>query len=239
LQRQFSNGFSLFVTYTYASLLSTGESQHQYLDANGGSQNSYNYSGEESPAASLPPQVFNIAYVYQLPFGRGKAFGPHSGVGNAIVGGWRISAIQRYQSGTPFAIQEPESPDVLINNSLRPNRVGGVPIKSQYQGRFNPQTDTYLNPAAFSQPAPFTFGDVPRTVSTRLFAWYNEDISLAKEFKIAERFDFTFQANAFNIFNRTLWSIDTGSPGNNSDYGRANGQGNTARVLQLSGTLKF
>jgi TonB dependent receptor len=239
LQRQFSAGISLFVSYTYASLFTTSESQHQYLDASGGSQNSYNYSGEESPSAALPPQVLNIAYVYQLPFGRGKKFGPHVGPANAVLGGWRVSAIQRYQSGTPFALGVPESPDVLQNDSLRPNIVPGVPVKNQWQGRFNPYMDTYLNPNAFSQPLPFTFGDAPRTISTRGFAWYSEDVSLAKEFQFTERFNFTFQANAFNIFNRTLWSIDAGSPGSNADYGHVNGQGNTARVLQLSGTLKF
>jgi hypothetical protein len=240
LQRQFSAGFSLFVSYTYASLLTTGESQHQYLDANGGSQNSYDLSHELTPSASEPPQILNVAYVYQLPFGRGKKFGPHSGVGNAVIGGWRISAIQRYQSGTPFNIDMPESPDVLINYELHPNRVVGQPIKNQWVGRFNPFKDTYLNPLAFSQPAPFTLGNVGRTISQRGFAWYNEDVTLAKEFKLAERFDFTFQASAFNIFNRTLWGgLDTYGPGSNSDYGHINGQGNTARVLQLAGTLKF
>jgi len=240
VQRSFSNGFSLFATYTYASLLTTAESQHQYLDANGGSQNSFNYAGEESPSASLPPQVFNLAYVYQLPFGRGKRFGPHSGPANAILGGWSISAIQRYQSGTPFANQAPENPDVLINYSLRPNIVPGVPVKEQWQGKFNPFMDRYLNPAAFSQPAPFTFGDAPRTISSaRTFAWYNEDLTLAKDFKFTERFNFTFRASAFNIFNRTLWSVDTGNPTGDPNYGYVNGQGNTARVLQLSGDLKF
>ena len=246
LQRQFSAGISLFVSYTYASLLTTGESQHQYLDGNGGSQNSFDYSKELSPSTSEPPQILNITYVYQLPFGKGKKFGPHSGAGNAILGGWRVSAIQRYQSGTPFNVTDPESPDVLINNELRANIVPGVPIKNQWRGRFAggsssvAGSDTYLNASAFSQPLPFTFGDAPRTLSVRGFAWYNEDVSLAKEFKFTERFNFTFQANAFNVFNRTLWGgLDTGNPPGNSDFGHMTAQANSARVLQLSGSLKF
>jgi len=240
VQRQFRAGLSLLLSYTYASLLTTGESQHQYLDGNGGSQNSFDYSKELSPSTSLPPQVFNLAYVYELPFGRGKKFGPHSGAANAVLGGWRVSAIQRYQSGTPFSVQMPENPDVLINNELRPNLVTGQPIKNQWRGRFNPYADTYLNPLAFSQPAPFTLGNAPRTLSVRGFAWYNEDVSLAKEIKLSERINFTLQGNAFNIFNRTLFgSLDTFGPGSNSDFGHMNGQGNTARVLQISGDLKF
>jgi hypothetical protein len=118
--------------------------------------------------------------------------------------------------------------------------VTGQPIKNQWRGRFNPYADTYLNPLAFSQPAPFTLGNAPRTLSVRGFAWYNEDVSLAKEIKLSERINFTLQGNAFNIFNRTLFgSLDTFGPGSNSDFGHMNGQGNTARVLQISGDLKF
>ncbi|HLV88939.1 MAG TPA: carboxypeptidase regulatory-like domain-containing protein [Candidatus Sulfotelmatobacter sp.] len=240
-QRQFSHGMSLLVSYTYASLLTTGESQHQYLDANGGSQNSFNYKGELSPSASLPPQVLNVAYIYSLPFGKGKKFGPQSGLGDAILGGWRVSVIQRYQSGTPFNVDVPDpQPNVLFHNEERPNIVPGVPVKNQWLGKFNPYVDTYLNPLAFSEPAPFTLGNAPRTINTRGFAWYNEDIGLAKEFRFRERYSFTLEGHAFNVLNRvTFGSLDSYGPGTNSDFGHINGQGNTPRVLQVSGVLKF
>jgi hypothetical protein len=241
-QRQFSHGISLLLSYTYASLLTTGESQHQYLDANGGSQNSFNYKGELSPSASVPRQVFNLAYIYSLPFGKGKKFGPHSGVGDAVLGGWRLSVIQRYQSGTPFNVDDPDPQpvNVLVHNEERPNLVPGVPIKNQWLGRFNPYSDTYLNPLAFSEPAPYTLGDAPRTLNVRGFAWYNEDLGLGKELRFRERYSFTLEGHAFNALNRVVFgSLDTYGPGTNSDFGHINGQGNTPRVLQVSGTLKF
>jgi hypothetical protein len=241
-QRQFSHGISLLLSYTYASLLTTGESQHQYLDANGGSQNSFNYKGELSPSASLPPQVFNLAYIYSLPFGKGKKFGPQSGVGDVVLGGWRLSVIQRYQSGTPFNVDvpDPQAFNVLQHNEERPNLVPGVPIKNQWLGKFNPYVNTYLNPLAFAEPAPFTLGNAPRTLSVRGFAWYNEDIGLAKEIRFKERYSFTLEGHAFNALNRVAFgSLDSFGPGTNSDFGHMNGQGNTARVLQVSGTLKF
>jgi len=241
-QRQFSNGMSLLLTYTYASLLTTGESQHQYLDANSGSQNSFDYRGELSPSASLPPQVLNLAYIYTLPFGKGKKFGPQSGVGEALASGWRVSVIQRYDSGTPFNVDVPypQPVNVLVSNEERPNIVPGVPVKNQWVGRFNPYVDTYLNPLAFAEPAPYTLGDAPRTISTRGFAWYNEDIGLAKEIHFRERYNFTLEGHAFNAFNRVMFgSLDSYGPGTNTDYGHMNGQANTARVLQVSGTLKF
>jgi hypothetical protein len=241
-QRQFSHGISLLLSYTYASLLTTGESQHQYLDANSGSQNSFDYRGELSPSASLPPQVLNLAYIYTLPFGKGEKFGPHAGVGDAILGGWRISVIQRYQSGTPFNVDvpNPQPVNVLVHNEERPNLVPGVPIKTQWLGRFNPYVDTYLNPLAFAEPAAYTLGNAPRTLSVRGFAWYNEDVGLGKVFRLRERYSFTLEGHAFNALNRVLFgSLDSFGPGTNSDFGHINGQGNTARVLSVSGTLKF
>jgi Carboxypeptidase regulatory-like domain len=240
-QRQFSHGISLLASYTYAKLRTTGESQHQYLDANGGAQNSFDYSKELTPSASLPPQVLNLAYIYTLPFGKTKRFGPKSGVGDAVLGGWRISMIQRYQSGTPFNVDVPDpQPDVLVNYEERPNLVPGVPIKNQWLHRFNPYSDTYLNPLAFTEPAPYTLGNAPRTLNVRGFAWYNEDLGLGKEIAFKERYSFTLEGHAFNAFNRVSFgSLDTYGPGTNSDFGHINGQQNTARVLQVSGTLKF
>jgi hypothetical protein len=239
-QRSYSNGISLLVSYTYAQLLTTGESQHQYLDANIGAQNSFDLSKELTPSASEPPQIINLAYIYSLPFGRGKKFGPHSGAGDALLGGWRISMIQRYQSGVPFAVDVPLlTQNVLYQNEERPNLVPGVPIKNHWRGRFNPYTDTYLNPLAFSQPAPYTFGNAPRTLHVRGFAWNNEDFGLGKDIPF-EGHHFSIESHAFNVFNRVaIGGLDAWGPGTNADFGHMNGQSNTPRVLQVSGTLKF
>ena len=165
--------------------------------------------------------------------------------------GWKVSAIHRYQSGTPIAVgisEDDEHPGPVYNNAFRPDFTGQA-ITAQWVGGFklgpydpnNPgSTSSYLNPGAFAIPAPFTFGNVPRTLNVRTFAWLNEDVTLAKEIRFAERFNFTFQASAFNVFNRVLAGcLDTGNPGTNLDYGHYTCQGNTPRVLQLSGTLKF
>src|SRR5262249_29906958 len=109
LQRQFANGLSVLVSYTYAKLMTTGESQHTYLNANWGAQDTYNRGAELTVAGSLPPHVLNLAYVYELPFGKGKRFVNKGGVGNAVLGGWQLSVIQHYQSGTPIHVEIPNT----------------------------------------------------------------------------------------------------------------------------------
>ncbi len=47
--------------------------------------------------------IFNANWLWQLPFGRGRAFGSDmSGVADAILGGWGFSGILRWNSGLPI-----------------------------------------------------------------------------------------------------------------------------------------
>ena len=239
LQRQFSNGLSVLVSYTYAKLMSTGESQHQYLNANWGAQDTYNRAAELSPSGSLPPQVFNLAYVYQLPFGKGKKFLNSSGVGNAVVGGWQFSAIQRYQTGMPLAVTVSNTLP-LGTYDLRPNLVQGQSLRASWSGKFDPAQDVYLNAGAFTNPAPFSFGNAARVLPVRGFAFFNEDVALTKYFKFRERWTLAIGVNSFNVFNRTTYcNPDAGNPVTNPNFGVVGCQANTPRGFQLSGDLKF
>lgn len=53
-------------------------------------------------------QLLTVDAVYQLPFGRGRAFlGGGNRLVNALAGGWMISGINRTTSGLPFSLFEP------------------------------------------------------------------------------------------------------------------------------------
>jgi hypothetical protein len=239
LQRQFANGLSVLVSYTYAKLMSTGESQHQYLNSNWGAQDTYNRAAELTVSGALPPQVLNLAYVYELPFGKGKRYANKGGVESAVLGGWQVSAIQRYQSGMPMNVGVPNTLP-LGNFELRPNIVPGQSLRASWSGKFDPANDVYLNAAAFSTPAPFSFGNAARVLPVRGFAFFNEDVGLTRYFKIREGWQLAIAANGFNIFNRTTFgSPDTGNPGINPNFGHIGYQANTPRVFQLSADIKF
>jgi hypothetical protein len=119
----------------------------------------------------------------------------------------------------------------------RPIQNLGVPIEASRSGRFDPQTDVYLNRAAFSPSAPFTYGTVgPFLPSTRSFPYYNESVALSKRTAITEKMNIEFRADFFNLFNRTEY----GGPDSNindTTYGVINSQANLPREIQL--TLKF
>ncbi len=239
LQRQFFKGVSVLASYTYAKLMTNAESQHGWYTPGWGSQDTYNLGREMAVASILPPQVLNLTYVYEFPFGAGKQFVNKPGVARAVLGGWAISGIQRYQSGTPQIVRLPNTLP-LFTYSLYPNIVPGQSLRASWSGRFDPAKDVYLNAAAFSTPAPFTFGNAARALPVRGFSYFNEDISLQRQFRIKESLGFQFRVDAFNLFNRvTFGGPDAFAPGTNPDFGHIGSQANTPRSVQFGARITF
>jgi hypothetical protein len=124
-----------------------------------------------------------------------------------VAKGWLLGGIATYRSGTPIGIGG--GPNLLLfNGGNQPNRVPGVPERASFKGSFDPAVDLYPNINAFSQPAPFTFGNVSRfEPSLRTFPFVNEQLSAIKRTyvpKISEVFNVEFKVEFFNIFNRTV-----------------------------------
>src|SRR5437016_295340 len=65
-----------------------------------------------------------------------------------------------------------------------------------------PGKNLYLNPAAFSDPAPFTFGALMVPAQVRGCHYFNEDFGLDKIFPIRESKRIVFGVMFNNIFNR-------------------------------------
>jgi hypothetical protein len=234
LQHQFSAGLSLMVSYTWSKWLTDAESGEGWYDS--GPLDNYNRKLEKSLSTMDIPQNVTISYVYELPIGSGKPVNT-TGVLNAFVGGWQISGTHRYQSGYPLGVS--------VNNTLpifsgqRPVCLAGADPRASNGGGFDPGRDLYLNSAAFVAPAPFTFGNCPRTLSNlRGFPFFNEDVALSKHFRFKERFDAELRFEAFNVFNRVVFS----NPDTNisdTGFGKVGGQANQPRLAQVGLHLRF
>jgi len=239
LQRQFSSGMSVLVSYTYAHLQTNAESSASWSNwaRGGGAQNTYNLAPETSLSAAVPPQVLSVAYVYELPFGSGKPYLNSSSMGRAVLGGWSLSGILRYQSGEYFGVTTANALP-LFNSVLRPD-LTGQPILAHWSGRFNPVTDTYLNLGAFATPANF-LGNAPPTLPVRGFAYQNEDVGVTKRVRLAERASLEIRGDAFNVFNRVTFSNpSTFWTPNSTTFGKVTSQANIPRRLQVSARVTF
>jgi Carboxypeptidase regulatory-like domain len=109
LERRFRNGLNLLASYTFSKTLTDADGSYPFftnLTSNVfGSQNPFNLRAEKAVSYQDVPHTFVLSYVYELPVGPGKKYLNH-GVASKILGGWEISGVQRYQSGTPVLINE-------------------------------------------------------------------------------------------------------------------------------------
>jgi hypothetical protein len=205
--KRFSNGLTFLTGYAWAKTLTNADGAYPpeggWNNQNqAGVQNNYNATAEKALSAQNVPQWFVLSYSYELPFGKGKALLNQGGVANAIVGGWKVAAVQTYESGTPISINcAGDYTSGLFNPSCRVNVVSGV--STSYANTSSNYGNTYaFNPAAFSEPANYTLGNASRITNIYERPILNEDISLQKTFSFLEKVNATFRMEAFNAFNR-------------------------------------
>jgi hypothetical protein len=280
LQKRFSQGLTFLLSYTFSKTIGNVDSNsgpnagaENAIFAGSFAQDYYNPHGERSVTSSDIPHVVSLSYTYELPLGHGKRFLNHGGVVNTVVGGWSVSGIHQYQSGRPIHIEYDalgaSNPFFAAGDgfSFRPNRVPGQPLKNPAYNRrcSGPVQPTagrdacqfYINPAAFSLPAPGEFGNAPNLISAlRMPAYINEDLSLSKRTTLHENLNLQFQANFFNALNRTIFSaggnaqtfivnaappdLSQGSLQNsNTVFGIMAAQQNAPRTIQFGMRLEF
>jgi len=216
LNKRFSHGFNLLVSYTWSKLLDdvssslgTGESV-----SSPGIQDFDNRRAERSYATFDVPQYIAINGIYELPFGPNRKFLNKGGVGAAILGGWQINAIQSLHSGVPLGFTD--STNTLNNNggNQRPNVVPGANILTS--GSWANRVNDALNPAAFTLPASFTYGSAPRETNARAQGQNNFDLSLIRDVKIHERVTLQIRAESFNALNHVWFGTPNTAVGGQS-----------------------
>ena len=174
LDKRFSNGLTLLVSYAWSKTLTDGGSMFSTFSSEFGSTTPWNRKDQKGPSFEDIPNNLVISYIYDLPIGQGKKFLNHGGVVNAIVGGWKWSGILTYQSGLPRTLDTSPSaiPGGLEDQGHgNANQVLGVPLRDPSSfGHFDPHKDELINEAAFAVPPEWTFGTLtPITGAIRSF----------------------------------------------------------------------
>lgn len=241
LEKRFSNGLQFRIAHVWSKLIATGE-------VDSGNSNAWN-RGPQNPICTMKceralseddlPQTLILAYTYQFPFGSGKRFGANtSSIVNKFIGGWGLSGMHRYQSGRPLGItMDNDLGEFLYTWSKRPNKLkdGGWT-----GGKFDPNTDKYLDYTAWANPGALEFGNAPRTDGyVRTFPVYNEDVSIIKDTHFrGEKYKLRFEAQFGNLLNRTFFCPpNTNWSAGPTAFGTTGGQCNVPRRIQMG--LRF
>lgn len=267
VQKRLATGLTVLGTYTWASNWDNLWSAGSQVYSTYGPQNIYNPKAEYARALSSVPNRYTAAISYDLPFGRGKAFlGNAPWYVNQLVGGWQINDEWIIQNGVPLTIQQSNLSTSLGTTGVggsyqRPNLLGDAHtacLSGRPQGRLGVSSvgtqTAYLNVAAFSPAAPYTYGNAPRMLPCRGPGSNQSDISINKNFKITERVNAQFRAEALNAFNTPQFGSPTltyvaspngatGAPtvatGTNQTLGNVTSQINYSRIIQLGGRISF
>jgi hypothetical protein len=237
LQKRMSSGLTFNINHTWSKTLS---------DAGTG-RSEYFWEIEKTHGESDRRHVFNAMVVYQLPFGPGRPINPGNVVVRALASGWRLSSITRIRSGNPYGIIGAAC--TLPNAggcraSYNPNFTGNVQINGEWgSGDLLGARPQFLDRNAFMNPAPYTYGNTPGAGAFGLYqpGFWNEDLSVARQFSFTERFKLDFSAEAFNLANVVAFNgpATTSLDINNANFGRVTSQQNTPRSFQLGLKLTF
>jgi hypothetical protein len=218
-----SAGANSFIT----GLLSSGNPQE--LD---------NLKAEHSISANDATHRFVIATIVDVPVGRGRWIGRDMNrVFDAFVGGWSISTIVTFQTGTPLnlGLADPrfadgsQRPDVICPQlstgiSYHAAAATGSPI---------------LNASCFADPGDQIAGNAPRYFSNlRSDGIHNADLSFSKEFSIRESMRLQVRGEFFNFTNTPRFAAPNIAFGD-SQFGQVTSTLGSPRHTQIGVRFEF
>ncbi len=215
--RPLSRGFSILASYTYGkSIDDTSAFLGNKADKNF-PQNSLNYAGERGVSSFDVRHRASFAGVWKLPFG------------------FQSSTILSGNTGQPF------TPILRFDNSNtgntggtygndRPNLIGDP--------NDGPRTpEQWFRTSAFAIPARYTFGNAGRNI-VRGPGYFSADASLLRKFQLTDRLALQFEAQAFNLFNRTNFNLPERFVDEPTTFGRIL-SARPPRQFQLTGRFTF
>jgi len=206
-QRALRSGWLLGANYMWSHAINDGSLGGGETDATT-PENVFCRACERASSSYDIRHFFTVNSVYELPFGAGKPFLSQAGPLRSILGGWALSGIGTSRSGRPVNVTISRAASVVpggYNLTQRPDLVPGVSLTPP--GGSAPAG--WINPAAFSVPAPGTWGNAGRNL-VRGPSLYQLDLGLSKRVAIHERSALEFRVEAFNIFNRVQYGDPIG-----------------------------
>lgn len=176
--------------------------------------------------------AFKLDATYDLPFGKGKKFLSNSNwLTNAALGGWSIVPTLRWQSGSPFSLENVQLigmtvqelqksisvykkasvvnylPDDIINNTIAAFNVD-VTNATGYSAQFGVPTGRYIAPAGAGNCQSRFAGDCGfRRLTLYGPSFFKIDASLVKRIQFNERRNVELRATFFDVLNHTNWRI--------------------------------
>jgi Carboxypeptidase regulatory-like domain/TonB dependent receptor len=267
VEKRFSQGLYMLLAYTNSKLITDAADNTQRdastWNASQGVISPFEEKRNRSLSPDDVPQTLSAAFVYELPFGKGKHYLAGNNGLDRVVGGWQISPIMRYSKGTPFWIRSGSCLTSYTSQGCLPGLISGQKPFLQDPNNFNPDKGPLLNPAAFEPLSAFEAagacptcagvfgytGTGPRIFGFRGPNYKNVDFAITKNTRLNERLNFILRAEFYNAFNLHMFVNDgnfTISGGNafNTDisstkFGQWTNNVSQPRRIQIGARFEF
>ena len=216
VQRRMAHGLQAQSSFTWQKTLDVWSTSNIAGNTDG-LNNPDDLSWNRGPSNANIPFTWVTNFIAEAPAFKGKSLLVREG-----LGGWGLSPIATWQSGTPFSIGAGNSQSVYGELGLgdgcnqncygdRADRVPGVPLDIRKGGRSH-WTKEYFNPAAFVTRHDGTPGDSGRNLIQGP-PGFNVDAALFKNIAIRERYQFELRFEFFNAFNHPIMGNPDANPG--------------------------
>jgi hypothetical protein len=247
VEKRFSQGLQFQFSYTFQKSLddsSLASSGYSFLvgglaTAEPNARDPNNLKLDRSLSTFSIPQIAQLSFVYELPFGSHRKYGANlNGFVDALIGGWQVNGIYRVDNGLPLQLALCGGCSVSLPtygtqypNLLAPLEVAGSGNLNQY----------FVNPQVAVRPAPYTDGNAPRVLSNaRMPGTDNLSASLFKQIplRFRESARLEVRLETFNVFNRVQFAAPDTAVGD-ATFGQITAQANQPRQVQAGLKLYF
>ena len=239
-QRRLNNGLEFQANYTWSKCMSnsrgfygaTGQAAPE-----GHQQNAYDAAAEWGPCYYDVTHSFNGYVTYDLPFGRGRAYGHNlNKAENALIGDWQINTILSFRGGFPLTVTNYQDSSQTGSTGPRANCIAPANVF----GEMDSPSGGYqwFDPRSYAAPAAHTFGNCGNS-TVRGPGITTADLSLSKRFNFTERQNLEFRAEAVNFTNTPILNAPNAIvPGAVVSKGEF-GVGNFGRITSSQGARQM
>jgi hypothetical protein len=223
LEQRLSHNLSFTFAFTFSKLIDDASSVFSNTIftgpiANTGVADANNKHLERDLSTGDIPRVFTGGWVYRIP----RIW---------KIAGWEIAGLVRVQSGDMVIVSQATNFDANLGFGVqRPNRLSNP---NSFAGR-GPRE--WFNIASFTQANQFVIGNSSRN-PVRGPGLQDVDMMIGKTFRITERVNFEFRAEAFNMTNTPAFGDPNGSFGS-AAFGTITTAG-TPRDFEFAGKIHF
>lgn len=259
LRKRFESGLTFQANYSFSKNLSNSPGTNTqvifepFLDIN---QQSVEYNRSQLDV----PHIFKANAIYELPFGPGKRFNPGNPILKKLAGGWAVTSIVVWQTGSPFSITSGRgtlnrggrSANNTANTSLTNDQ-----IKDLLGVQFTDRGVYFIDPSVIGRDGRGTAADGQSPFGSQVFfnpgagtigslarlpfngpQFFNWDFSVMKRTSITERINTEFRAEFFNVANHPIFGFADQNI-NATTFGQVGFQLNSPRVVQLALKITF